>query len=170
MNSLSRWADKNGFKFTGGKTTCTLFSKLRGMRPALFLVLDGKQIPVKKEQTFLRILQYKKLSFIPHIKRLRIKCIKVINIIKVLSRQSYGTDKNCVLKIFNRLVRSWLDNRSVIYQSASKSAFKLFHPVYHQGVRLVTRGFRTSRITSVFVESYMCSLEIQRAYAALITQ
>lgn len=132
MNSLSSWADQNGFKFNGDKTPCVLFSKLRIMQPDPFVTLEGKQIPGKKEQKFLDILLGEKLSFIPHIKKLRMKCMKA-DILKVLSLQSNEIDRACLLKIFNCLVRPRLDYGSVVYRSASKAALKLLDPVYRVG-------------------------------------
>lgn len=168
VNRLSGWANENGFKFNCEKSSCVVFSKLRGMREEPCVTLEGKPIPVEKEHKFLGVLLDEKLSFIPHIKKLRIKCMKALNILKILSHQSYGTDRECLLSIFNSLVRSRIDYGSPVYQSAPKSALKLLDPVYHLGLRLATGAFRTSPIESLYVESDMWSLDSQRAYTALL--
>lgn len=62
-------------------------------------------MPVKNEHKFLGILLDEKISFIPHIKLLKRKCIGAINILKVLSHHYYGADKMLPLRIYNSLVK-----------------------------------------------------------------
>ena len=56
------------------------------------LHLYGSPIPVVEESKFLGILFDRKLSFIPHIKYLKAKCLKALNLLKVLSHTSWGAD------------------------------------------------------------------------------
>lgn len=69
-----------------------------------------------------------------------------MNILKILTHQSYGTDKPCHLRLFDSLVRSRLDYGSVVYGSATKTALKMLHPVRHLGLRLASGSRRTSHI------------------------
>ena len=48
------------------------------------LHLYGSPIPVVEDSKFLGILFDRKLSFIPHIKYLKTKCLKALNLLKVL--------------------------------------------------------------------------------------
>ena len=57
---------------------------------------------------FLGILLDRKFSFIPHIKYLKAKCLKALNLLKVLSHTSWGADWTTLLKIYQSLVRSKL--------------------------------------------------------------
>ena len=45
---------------------------------------DGSPIPVVEESKFLGIIFNRKLRFIPHIKYLKAKCSKALNLLKVL--------------------------------------------------------------------------------------
>ena len=49
------------------------------------LNMYGSPIPVVEEAKFLSLLFDKKLCFIPHIKALKAKCLKALDILKVLS-------------------------------------------------------------------------------------
>ena len=51
------------------------------------LYLDGEQIPVVKDYTFLGII-FNKLTFIPQY--LKSKCKKVLNVLKVVSHYDWG--------------------------------------------------------------------------------
>ena len=48
------------------------------------------QIRVVKETRFLGLIFDQKLSFIPHLKALKTKCLKALDIIKVVSNQEWG--------------------------------------------------------------------------------
>lgn len=168
VNRLSKWANENGFRLNADKSTCVVFSRQRGITLEPCVTLNGTQIPVSGEHKFLGILFDKKLTFVQHIQQLKIKCTQSLNILKILSHQSYGTDKACLLRIFNSLIRSKIDYGSIVYQSATKSALKMLNAVHHLGLRLCTGAYRTSPVESLYVESDMWSLEHQRKFAALL--
>ena len=68
--------------------------------------LSVAPIPVVEESKFLGILFDRKLSLIPHIKYLKAKCLKALNLLKVLSHTSWGADRTTLLKLYRSLVRS----------------------------------------------------------------
>lgn len=168
VSKLAGWADRNGFKFNPGKCTCVLFSKRRGIRPDPDIHLNGVSIPVKKEHKFLGIIFDEKLTFIPHIKQLKHKCLKTLTIMKVLSHISFGADKQLLLRVFTSLIGSRLDYGSVVYGSASKTSLKMLDPVLHLGLRLACGAFRTSPVESLYVECNKWNLQRQRAYTDLL--
>ena len=61
------------------------FVKLRRMHAYPKLHIYGTQIPVVKEAKFLGLIFDHKLSFIPHIKTLKAKCLKALDILSPLS-------------------------------------------------------------------------------------
>ena len=77
----------------------------------------------------------KKLSFIPHIKALQAKCLKALDVLKVLSNTNWEGDRS-VLHLYRSLVRSKLDYGSIVYGSARKSYLKCLDTIHHQGLRL----------------------------------
>ena len=58
--------------------------------------------------------------FIPHIKYLKAKCLKALNLLKVLSQTSWGADRTTLLKLYRSLVQSKLDYGCIIYGSPRK--------------------------------------------------
>ena len=92
LNKIENWATSNGFKFSKSKTQCVHFCQLRKQHDDPVLHLYGSPIPVVEESKFLGILFDRKLSFIPHIKYLKAKCLKALNLLKVLSHTSWGAD------------------------------------------------------------------------------
>lgn len=168
MNKFSKWADENGFKINTQKSTCVLFSNKRGVMPLPSIAIKGDQLSVSSEHKFLGTTLDSKLTFIPHIKYVKMKCLKAMNVLKLLSRTTWGSDRKCLLKLYKSLVWSRLDYASIIYHSATPSALKILDPVHHLGIRLATGAFRTSPIQSLYVESNQWSLHLQRSYSSFI--
>lgn len=90
--------------------------------------------------------------------------MKTMNILKVLSRTSWGSDRKCLMSLYKSLIRTRLDYGAIAYQSATPTALKMLDPVHHLGIRLATGAFRTSPVESLYAESDEWSLHIQRLY------
>ena len=86
INRIEDWATNNGFKFFNSKTQCVHFCKLRRIHNDPSLYLYGSPIPVVK---FLGVIFDRKLSFIPHIPYIKAKCLKALNLLKVLTNTSW---------------------------------------------------------------------------------
>ena len=90
LHKIEDWCTENGFKFSPSKTACVHFHNKRGILPEPNLNLNGNKITVVKETRFLGVIFDQKLSFIPHMKALKTKCLKALDIIKVVSNQEWG--------------------------------------------------------------------------------
>ena len=131
------------------------------------LKLDNDHIQFVKEAKFLGLIWDTKLTFEPHIKYLKARCQKSLNILKVLSRTEWGADRTTLLKLYRSLVRSNLDYGCLVYGSASKTALAKLDPVHNQGLRLSLGAFRSSPVESLYVEAHEPPLEIRREKLAL---
>ena len=72
------------------------------------LWLYGSNIPIVPEAKFLGIIFDRKLSFIPHIKYLMNKCLKALNLLKLLSHTNWGADRITLLQLYRSLIQSKL--------------------------------------------------------------
>ena len=158
LNKISKWALENGFRFSKSKTNAMHFCNKRKLHNDPELFLDKTPLKVVKEAKFLGLLFDNKLSFIPHIKQLKTKCLKALNLLKSVSGTKWGGDQKTLLTLYRALVRSKLDYGSVIYGSARKSYLKQLQTIHHQGLRLALGAFRTSPISSLYVEADETSL------------
>ena len=118
LNKIENWALFNGFKFSKSKTQCVHFCQLRKLHDNSQLYLYGSLIPVVDEAKFLGVIFDRKLSFIPHIKYLKAKCLKALNLLKVLSHTNWGADRFILLHLYRSLIRSKLDYGAIVYGSA----------------------------------------------------
>ena len=76
LNNIKNWGTSNGFNFSKFKTQCVHFYLLHKQHDDPVLHLFGSPIPVVEESKFLGILFDRKLSFIPHIKYFKARCLK----------------------------------------------------------------------------------------------
>ena len=58
---------------------------------------------------FLGLIFDKKLSFVPHLQYLRKKCMKALNLLRVVAHSRWGSDENTLLHLYRSLIRSKLD-------------------------------------------------------------
>ncbi|GFN96533.1 Pol-like protein [Plakobranchus ocellatus] len=158
INNVQKWVSKNGFRFSVSKTTYVHFHRQRiYTEPARHL--DGQPIPVKGEAKFLGVIFDQNLSFLNHVKYLKNKCSKALNLLRVVGHTDWGADRATLLKLYRTLVRSKLDYGSVIYGSAKKHVLRALDPIHHQGLRIALKAFRTSPIKSLYAEAGEPSLE-----------
>ena len=162
LDRLQKWCDTNGFKFSKKKTVCMHFCQLRKLHLDPSLFLGGEPIPVVKEHKFLGLIFDNKLNFIPHIKYLKAKCKKALNILKVVSHYDWGADRKVLLRLYRALVRSKLDYGSIVYGSSRASYIKCLDPIHNHGLRLCLGAFRTSPMESLYVEANEESLYKRR--------
>jgi len=162
LNKLQHWADTNGFKFSTSKTVCVHFCHLRKLHPDPQLLLYGNPIPVVEKVKFLGIIFDRKLSFLPHLHYLKNKCIKALNLLRVVAHTSWGADQQTILHLYRSLIRSKLDYGSIVYGSARQSYLKMLDPVQNQALRLCLGAFRTSPADSLCVEANEPPLHLRR--------
>ena len=166
IHRLEKWTLENGFTISKNKTVAMHFCPdKKCMDPVL--KLDKDPIQFVKEAKFLGLIWDTKLTFEPHIKYLKARCQKALNVLKVLSRTEWGADQTTLLKLYRSLVRSKLDYGCLVYGSASKTALAKLDPVHNQGLRLSLGAFRSSPVESLYVEAHEPPLEIRREKLAL---
>ena len=166
INKIQKWVAENGFKFSISKTTCVHFHKQR-IYTEHSLHLDGQAITVKDEVKFLGLVFDKKLNFKAHIKYLKEKCRKALNILRVVGHTDWGADKSTLLKLYRTLVRSKLDYGCAVYGSTKNYILKLLDPIHHQGLRIALGAFRTSPVQSLYAEAGEPSLRHRRLKLSL---
>ena len=162
LNNLQKWSNENGFRFSTTKTVCIHFCNKRRIHPEPVLLLNQQPIPIVTESKFLGVIFDKKLSFIPHLQNLRTKCMKTLNLLKVVSHKDWGGDSSTLLKLYRTLIRSKLDYGSIVYGSARKSYLQMLDPIQNLSLRLCLGAFRTSPVESLQVEANEPPLSFRR--------
>ena len=162
VRNASKWTKNHGFNFSTTKTVCMHFTKKRGIFPQPTIMMAGNTIQYVEKTKFLGLILDRKLLYTPHIKELRLSCLRSLNILKSLSRHTWGADRTTLLHIYRALIRSKLDYACQIYCSASTSTLKMLDPVHNQALRLCTGALRSSPIQSLYAETGESSLQDRR--------
>ena len=169
LSKLETWADNNGMKFSTTKTQIVHFCKRRDKKcnksPNLFLY--NENIKVVDQIRFLGVIFDKKLSFIPHLKHLKTKCLQALNAFKILCNPEWGGNPDTLLTLYKSLILSKLDYGCQIYGSACPSYLKMLDTIQNQGLRLALGAFRTSPETSLQAEASILPLELRRKQLTL---
>ena len=119
------------------------------LNPELFMY--GMPIPVVQEVKFLGLIFDCKLSFLPHIRYLKNKSTKALNLIRVVAHTSWGTDQDTLLLLYTSLIRSKLDYGCIVYGSARSSYLRMLDPVQNHALRLCLGAYRTSPSSSLCI-------------------
>ena len=153
IKHVQEWADLHGFKFSTNKTVAIHFCHIRKFHPDPDLFLQGERIPCVDETRFLGLIFDKKLTWMPHLKSVKLKCQKALEILKVLSHTSWGADRKMLLRLHHSLILSKLLYGCEVFTSATHNRLKILDSIHHAGVRLATGGFKSSPIPSLLVDA-----------------
>ena len=162
VNSVNKWVQENGFRFSVSKTECVHFTKQRGIFMEPDIKVDGTSIKVADEAKFLGLVFDRRLTFRAHVKYLKTVCDKALNVLRVVGHTDWGADKIVLLRLYRALVRSKLDYGCIVYGSASKSVLRTLDAVHHAGLRICLGAFRTSPVQSLYVKAGETSLSLRR--------
>ena len=145
----------------------SIFAKKRKAHDDPELYLNETPIRVVTEAKFLGVKFDNKLSFIPHMKELKIKCQKALNLLKVVGHFDWGADRKTLLSLYRSTIRAKLDYGSIVYGSARASYREMLDPIQHQALRICLGAFRTSPAYSLYVEANEPPLNLRRTKLAL---
>ena len=166
VNKVQEWVCRNGFKFSENKTVTIHFWKGRSV-PDPTIYINRTKIKAVDETRFLGLIFDKRLTFHSHIRDLKTRCLKSLNVLKVVSHTDWGADSKVLLRLYQALVRSKLDYGCIVYGSATKSRLKELDPIHNSGLRISLGAFRTSPIPSLYTEAGETSLELRRLKLSL---
>ena len=98
---------------------------------------------------------------------MKAKCLKALNLLKVLSHTRWDADRTTLLLLYRSLIRSKLDYGSIVYGSARKSYLQMLEAILNQGLRLALGALRTFPVSSINAEADEPSLWLLREKLSL---
>ena len=162
IDKIIEWAARRGFKFSTSKTVVVHFCNLRGVYLDPDLYMYDQRIACKEETRFLGLLFDCKLSWVPHLKDLKIKCSQALKVLRVLSHTSWGADRNHLTILYKALVASKLAYGCEVYSSATRARLSILDPVHNAGIRLASGAFKSLAIPSLLVDVRELPLDLCR--------
>lgn len=166
LNKLYTWTESTGFKVSTTKSEVIIFNRNRSS-PNVELYLDKQKLKVTPQVKLLGLIFDSRLTWEPHINKLKIDCNKRLNILKTTAANNWGADLKTLLLTYRTIVRPKLDYGSAIYNSASNSVLKKLDVIHNTGLRITVGAFRTSPILSILSEAIEPPLKIRRMSSSI---
>ena len=166
IDTVAEWTERNGFRFSTTKTCAVTFTRQHTIHQPRLTLYD-QPIQYRNKCKFLGIIFDTRLTFLSHIEELKTNCVQRLNILRVISHNTWGADRKTLLRLHEALILSKLDYGSQVYGSASPTYLKKLDPIHNTGLRLCTGAFKSSPIESLYVESGFYSLEYRRIKLSL---
>ena len=162
LQRVEEWVEEHGFQLSAEKTKLVHFTRHRGQVEAPELALKGMPMQPVEQVRFLGLIFDHKLTWLPHILDLKIRCLKALDIMKHTSNQNWGADRETLLRIYRAIIRSKLDYGCQAYASAAPTVLQKLDPIHNLGIRLAIGAFRTSPAISLYAESGEPPLQTRR--------
>ena len=161
--SLTNGPQRIDLNFLKKLTKCVHFCNQHKLHKEPVLKIDHTKIPIVEEYKYLGVIFDCKLSFIPHIKYLRTKCNKTIQLHRTIAHTNWGRSKETLLKLYRLSIRTKLNYDCFIYGAARKTYLKELNTIRHKGLG----AYRTSPVESLYIEANEPPLKLRREKLAL---
>ena len=107
------------------------------------------------------------LKWMDHINNIKLTCNKRISILKSLSHQHWGSDRETLIMIYRSLIQSRIDYGSHLYHNATQTLLKTLEPIQNQCLKIAAGLRHTTPTVSVQVETNTAPLNIRRKHLIL---
>lgn len=166
LDLLADWCERCGFRINTDKTVVVLFTH-RIDKIEKILKINDKPLRVVKTVKFLGLIFDTKLTWNAHINYIEEKCKKRLNILRMISGQSWGAGKATLLTVYRALIRSVLDYGSIAYNSTSLTNKLKLDRIQSKALRIICGAFCSTSIAAMQVECGEMPLEIRRTQQEL---
>jgi len=123
LSKIGIWCDKNGFKISISKSAALLFTKKR-KNINVSLTLKQKNQEVRHQVKYLGIIFQENGLFNAHINYVQEKCLKRINLLRMLKGTTWGVSEDLFLCIYRALIRPIIEYGMEIFFNSSDSILK----------------------------------------------
>ena len=101
--------------FSIEKSHAVLFRRTLRVFPEPSLTIYGRLLSVVREARFLGMIFDERLTWVPHLKSLRLACQSPLDLLCHLSYTTWGANRTNLLRLYLVLVRSKLDYSAHVY-------------------------------------------------------
>ena len=166
VSKKAEWARENGFKFSKSKTVMMQFYKTRAPVLKPKICLDNNLIPEVDTFKFMGQVWDPKLTLIPHIAQLKERCMKTMNLLRIVTSQSWGADMEIGMRLYRAIIRSKIYYGSIVYGAANAATLKSLEVVANEAMR--SGAFKTTPVGSMQVINSEPPLELRRIELLLL--
>lgn len=96
-------------------------------------MLYNQQLERSDKLKYLGVWLDSKRTWKYHIEYIETKCKKVINLMRMVTGQSWGADRQSLINIYKALMRSNIDYGCIVYSAACKTSLKKIERMQFKG-------------------------------------
>ena len=163
LGMIENWANEWGFKINPTKTEIVVFNdSVSAIRALPKLKFNGVDIDYSLEATFLGMIFDYRLNWVKHINELVKRCMKDLNVMRLVSGTTFGADKITLLRLYQSLIRSKMDYGCQAYATASKTQLVRLDRIQASALRIATGAYRGTSNFSLEAECNIMPLAYRR--------
>ena len=91
----------------------------------------------------------RKLTWNAHINQLRAETTQALNIMRTLSVQAWGADRETLMLVYRMEIRPKIDYGCIVYGAVSEAALKPHNTVLNDAMKIATGAFKSTPIDSL---------------------
>ena len=162
VDQLQNWCDTWGFKISTDKTVAVLFTRRKQNKLHKDLNLKGIKIKLEKSAKFLGMYFDSRMTWKEHINYVTEKCKKRLNLMRMLSGQTWGASKKSLLTIYKVLIQSVIDYGCVAYDTASNNLKHKLDSIQYKALKIATGAIHGTPANALQVETDTKPLQLRR--------
>ena len=160
LKIIESWCKEWGFVVNVKKCMGVIFSRKKNLETSL--ILNGVQLQFSKSFNFLGFWFDCHLTWSQHINYIVQRSKSRINLLKCISHNEWGADRNTLLLVYRALIRSLLDYGCMLYKSASKHLLKKLDAVQCTSLSLVAGAMKGTALSSLLHDCDELPLNLRR--------
>ena len=160
LNHLSHWTKQWGLTISTAKTKAIFFTRKK--IPDTNLTINQVPIEFVSNHKFLGMTFDKYLTWKPHLTNLKERTNKDLNLMKIISNNSWGADYTSLRNIYKSLILSKIEYGSLIYDTAAKTNLKSINTIQNHAARIILGCLRNTKTDHLEILANLIPLHISR--------
>jgi hypothetical protein len=174
LNKLEKWLSNWRLKIAVEKCQFTVFTQNKINIEEIELEMYQERIVYERNPKFLGVSFDPRMIFNYHIEQVKIKCIKRLSIIKILSHRSWKLSKRVLILLYYSLIRSIIEYNSFIVHTITATQRTVLQTIQNKALKVILKPpFRTNlqrlglQYRVLPIESRMMMLSTKYIYKAI---
>ncbi|XP_043480278.1 uncharacterized protein LOC122509979 [Leptopilina heterotoma] len=160
---LTPWLAEVGLSISPGKSQLTIFTRSNENFENCFIEIENSTVTAQSELTYLGIILDRKLGWQKHVREISQKATKTLNVIKSMSRISWGASPSSLLTVFKGLTRSHLEWGSQFFAESAQNGLRSLDRIQNQALRTILGCMRSTPIGILLSEANIPPLSLRRS-------
>ncbi|GFV31734.1 reverse transcriptase domain-containing protein [Trichonephila clavipes] len=169
LKGIAAWAENLKLTINAGKSNCCIFSTDRRRRSSFNVNIKIQNSQIKKVDlpTYLGVNLDPELRFSKYIEQTANKALGKLNILRILSRTSWGSRPQTLKSTFSTVIRPVLEYATPICTPASISVKQKLDYVQHRAAKIIIGAVSSTNNEKAEQECGLPPLESRRKLATI---